>query len=503
MAKKKHKQWKPNMITKEDIETGKIYIGIPRERVLLNMFVDNRDALLMNLQESGRGHGYFQADGHRVDRNRDAIIKEYMALEETPPWLLMIDTDMEHPAKAPARLASWGKPVVGALYFHRGQMHDPFAFRFSGKAADRWGRQTNRWAPMRDQVYEFLKLHNIPMRDGSITINKTLSDPLVKCDAVATGCMLIHRSVLEIMEPPWFEYITGRNSEDLEFCLRIQTDHGVPIHADFSTICGHYHWVPMGQAQFRTLYEARGINLTAYSLEDAADMMATFLKIELDEAREKLTSGSAHVTGDYFKAKYPNKTVEDLTLDELHDFYTDNYVGYLYMIELLHWNFSPYFDQLRRLLLPIRESNVLEIGSGIGSVAIQLAVQKNEVVAAEINKSLQDFTRMRWEVLLKQLKGEHGELYLVADEWRKESVDEQFKAVVAFDVFEHIAKEELQAIMRDIYRVQPIGGRIVYHANWHQQETYPQHFNHEDWWNDFLEEIGYVQMGSFEAVKVK
>lgn len=500
---KQHKLWTPDMITKDDIKNGKIYLGIPRERVLINMFVDNRDSLLMALQDSGRGHGYFQADGHRVDRNRDAIVKEYMGLADTPPWLMMIDSDMEHPREAPMRLTRWGKPVVGALYFHRGKMHDPFVFEYNGKGEDRWGRQTDRWAPMRDEVYEFFKEHNVPMRDGALVIDKPVSDPLMQVDAVATGCMLIHRSVFECMEPPWFEYRTGRNSEDLEFCKRVIDDHGVPIHADLSTICGHYHWVPMGQAQFRTLYEARGINLTTYSLADAADMLSVHQGMKLKEATERMKAGSAHMTGDYFKAKYPGKTVEKLSTEELQEFYKDTYVGYLYLIELLYWNHAAFFDQLRRLLIPLREMNVLEIGAGIGTVSIQLTVQRNEVVASEVNSQLRGFIKMRWDVLKPQMVGKYGELYILDQEWRTESEDEQFHAVVAFDVFEHLAKDDLQAIMRDVYRVQPIGGRLIYHANWSQQDLYPTHFNHEAWWGDFMQELGYVQMGNFEATKVR
>ena len=52
---------------------GKIYLGIPRERFYFPEFVDNRDKVLRSLHEGGLSCGYYQASGHRVDRNRDRI----------------------------------------------------------------------------------------------------------------------------------------------------------------------------------------------------------------------------------------------------------------------------------------------------------------------------------------------------------------------------------------------------------------------------------------------
>ena len=54
----------------------------------------------------------------------------------------------------------------------------------------------------------------------------------------AGGCagMLIHRNVLEAMEPPWFEY--GFASEDLLFCQKAQ-ELGFVLYCDLSARIGH------------------------------------------------------------------------------------------------------------------------------------------------------------------------------------------------------------------------------------------------------------------------
>ena len=61
------------------------------------------------------------------------------------------------------------------------------------------------------------------------------SEGLVELVAGGTAGMLIHRSVLEAMEPPWFEY--GFASEDILFCNKAQ-DLGFTLHCDLSARLG-------------------------------------------------------------------------------------------------------------------------------------------------------------------------------------------------------------------------------------------------------------------------
>lgn len=483
-----------------DGENGKIMVGIPRERVYIPLFVDNRDALLAAMRDAGRADGYIQHESHRVDRNRDFITEYFMNRPDKPEWLHMIDTDMEHPPTSGMRLTRWNKPIVGALYFHRGQTHDPFVFKYIGYEEGYWGRQTKKWQPLRDEVYNFLEMHGLPMRDSSMILDNPMMNPLIECDAVATGNIVIHRSVFETMPAPWWEYRAGGNSEDLMFCYEAKEDYGIPIHADLSTICGHFSWVPMGQAQFRQLYLARGIKMTTYVKADAIRWVKEFLDIPKEEATIKIETGNAHLVGEFWKSHFEDKEPTD---KQVRDFYKMNYVGQLYLIELLHWNFTQTFANLRQLLLSTREKNVLEIGGGIGSVAMQLAVQKNNVVTSETNPLLREFIKYRWNDLPKELKDESGELYILGDEWVKKSKNEQFDTVVAFDTFEHIPAEDLQVMLKNLNRVLKMGGEIIHHNNFGQQDIYPLHFDHSEMWDTWLLEAGFVPLTNFKAVKVK
>lgn len=479
-----------------DGEHGKVHIGIPRERIYIPAFVDNRDTILYNLEKEGRGSGYFQAEGHRVDRNRDKIVEQFLEHPNKPEWLLMLDSDMEHPGDIPMRLTRWNKPIVGGLYFHRGQTHDPFVFREAPPQMDKYGRTVLKWAPLRDEVFDFLESNRIPLRDGALAVNDTAESPLMECDAVATGAIVIHRSVLELMEKPIFEYREHSISEDLMFCHEAKNKYGIPIYADLSCISGHFNWVPMGQTQFRVLYKGRGLNLTTYSKAQAIEFVSGYTGISPDEARNEIEKGNAHMVAPYWSSKKPK------TPEEVDAFYREEYTGRLYLIELLHWNFTGEFDYLRRPLMEYRNINVLELGAGIGTVSLMMAIQNNEVVAAEPNEYLRNFIAYRWKWITDQMSGRHGELYLVDDEWTR-AADEQFGLVIALDVFEHIPQEQLREMLKNIQRVLQIGGTLYYHANFSQQDLYPMHYDYSSEWGSWLQEFGFYQTSQFTAVRVR
>jgi 2-polyprenyl-3-methyl-5-hydroxy-6-metoxy-1,4-benzoquinol methylase len=477
---------------------GKIYIGIPRERLYIPAFVDNRDQILMTLQKKGMSCGYFQADGHRVDRNRDRIVEHFLDLPEKPDWLLMLDSDMDHPRDIGIRLAKWGKPIVAGLYFGRQETHDPFIFRDADPEKDKYGRMRKLWAPMREEVFKFLTDNQVPMMDGALTIDDAIGSPLVECDAVATGTMLIHRSVLETMKQPIFEYREGGQSEDMQFCWEAKHDYGIPIYCDLSTISGHYVFQPVGQAQFRLIYQKRGMNFSGYTKKEAAELVAEFYGITEEAALAKIEKGNASMVGDYWVSKFRDK---EPTLEEIEEFYKDQYTGDLYLIELLHWNFNRTFYNLKSLFTGLRNQTVLEIGSGIGSLAIQLAVQGCDVVAVEPNKVLSDFSKLRVKKLEEQIATELGQIefvegFIVDDE-------EIYDTVVSTDTFEHLPETVIPDLLKDIAKSLKSGGSLIYHANFKQQDLYPMHFDHSEKWDSWLIEAGFTILSPSHAIKGK
>jgi len=473
---------------------GHVYIGIPRERLYIPEFVDCRDKILINLSRQGIGSGYFQAAGHRVDKNRDRIVESFLTAEDKPEWLLMLDSDMEHPEEIANRLMKWNKPIVGALYFHRGDTHDPFVFKYVGRRPDAFGRMSHSWAPLRDLVYKFLSESSVPMADGSFAVQNPPFDPLIECDAVATGAMLIHRSVLEKMKKPIFEYEEMAISEDLMFCRKAKED-GFPIYCDLSTICGHYAFVPMGQAQFRVIHEMRGVRLTTYSQQDAWVDISECLEIPVDEAKAMVLNGNAHMVGEYWNVVNPQ------TPEEVAKFYEDEATGRRYIIELLYWNNSSGFQQMRSQLKGVRDVRVLDIGAGIGSIAIQMELQSNKVTAVEPNATLIKFAQFREKKLYAAMMEEPTIKWINSYEWYKQLENESFDIVTAFDVIEHIPMSELEIVVKEISRILAHNGRFVFHNNFGQQEIYPMHYDHSEKWQQMIKDAGLVQISPLEAIK--
>lgn len=475
---------------------GLIYIGIPRERLYFNQFVDNRDAIMTHLAESGRSCGYYQAEGHRVDRNRDIIVEAFLRHDKKPEWLLMLDSDMEHPVPAPLRLAEWKKPIVGALYFHRGQSHDPFVFDYAGLRPDKYDRPTHTWAPRRDEVYQFLEGQNVPMRDGGFIIEGPTRNPLVECDALGTGCMLIHRSVFETLPAPWFEYRAGGNSEDLMFCKEAK-EAGIPVYCDLSTVCGHYNLVPMGQAQFRMNYLNRGLNLTAYTKGVAARWWTKIFGGTIEDAIKEIEEGNAAMVGELWKKRFGKKKP---SAKEVDAFYRDPEVGRVYTMELLQWNFLVPFNMLRQALVPVRDATVLEIGSGIGSVALQLWLQGCNVLACEVNQTLRDFMDMRYQEMAEEIVGAVGQLSIIDETWIEKTPNESLDFVVSFETFEHLPWDELALTINAAWAKLKPGGRLIYSVNFKQQDVYPMHYDYSNRFESLL--TGFERISDMELKKV-
>lgn len=475
---------------------GKVYLGIPRERIYFPEFVDNRDAVLQSLHKADLSCGYYQAGGHRVDFNRDRIVEQFLNEEEEPEWLLMLDSDMEHPFDIGQRLVRHQKEIVGALYFHRGKSHDPLTFKVSDPQEDRYGRMTRYWTPMRDEVYDFLLESGIPPRDTAVCIDGV--DGLREVDAIGTGAILIHRSVLEAMAPgPWFEYETGGNSEDLMFCANAKEKYGFKVYCDFSTICGHMALVAMGYTQFRMLYEKRGYSYSSMTKEEAVELLSEFANTTKEDAQWTLDNESGHSFGNYWDMWGCDKNTP-----EAPKIYRTEGAGYAYIPELISWNGSKLFNEFRRHFISVRKKNVIEIGAGIGTLSLQMLMQDNNVTAVEVNPILRKFIEFRHERINKKLKTSMGVLTIMGDEWMDNLWVREYDMAFAVDVFEHLTYAELNGVIEALSIVIKPGGYLYFHNNWGQQDIFPMHHDHSDYWDSILRANDFYRTAANAALRM-
>jgi hypothetical protein len=166
----------------------------------------------------GIAHGHNELHDHFL-----ASDKEYM---------LHLDSDALIVPESIERLAGWQKPVVSALCFRRTPVYAPVVYR---EAAQGGG-----WKQDFDWIRDFLNLHLEQLHIGHPTLLMDLKDqPLVQVQRCGAHCLLIHRDVLESIQPPWFEALyDGGGGSDFDFCRKI-LEAGFPIYCDLSVIAGH------------------------------------------------------------------------------------------------------------------------------------------------------------------------------------------------------------------------------------------------------------------------
>jgi len=477
-------------------ENDLVFIGICGERFDLPDFEASKDTILA--RSASHITQVHTARGHRVDRNRDKIVQAFYASDKKPDWLLFLDSDMTFPDDIVYRLLSHRKPVVGGLYFHRAT-NVPFVFMDGGIKTDEWGRKVATHTYCRDEVFDYLELAGVENKDQAVAVDGP-EGRLLKCDAVATGAMLIHRSVLDAIKAPWFEYVGGAESEDLSFCRRVR-EAGFEIHADLGTICGHLSMSAKGYSQFRAVYASRGIAATNYTFDDAADMLERFTgEINPREALAEYTP--RELAGHWLAAR-----IQDDFRDI--DFYKSAIAGETYTKELLHWNATPVFAQFRRILIGQEKKKVLEIGSGIGTVSIQLAAQRCDVDAYEANAKLRLFAKKRFNYLKEndRIFGECGDI-----KWhgafRRGAIMPAtpgiYDLVVALDVLEHMDENDLRGVIGYVSMYLKPGGRLFFHNAWGDNTTekvHPFHYDHSDIWNEILAGNDLFQVSPMWAIK--
>lgn len=189
---------------------AKVLIAIPLvQNVSAEFFKSFYPAQLL-LPEEGETFCEVCKWGNTVN-NRNDLVKSF--LETKYSHLFFMDSDMSFPEATLSRLLQHDKDVIGGFYVTK---IPPFhSTCFIGNYGD------TTWLPYTPKIGECLK----------------------QVTAIATGCMLIKRKVLEPLKWPWFYYKPEPfqekfATEDVAFCLDA-TDKGFEIWCDFTVRCGH------------------------------------------------------------------------------------------------------------------------------------------------------------------------------------------------------------------------------------------------------------------------
>jgi GT2 family glycosyltransferase len=179
-------------------------------RAILNLFVRLPPGSGVSLPTSGSSS---------IAAARNDLVREFLR-ERSWQWMLFVDSDMEPPPDALARLVAHDKDIASAFYFGRQPPHAIMAY------------------PVRPMfLEEFVGLQEMQW--------------------VGFGCVLLRRRVLETIPDPWFEHpeAPGKH-EDQVFCTKAR-DAGFRVWLDCDLEAGHVTPVSLGRNYIDAFDRAR------------------------------------------------------------------------------------------------------------------------------------------------------------------------------------------------------------------------------------------------------
>lgn len=199
---------------------------------------------------ANRLDGLVRIEGGLLSRQRNEVVKTFLD-HTSAAWLLMVDSDERMPVEAFDRLVAAAhekdRPVVAGLYFGtlpnpQGLLPTPIP-HFYRRAED---------GVMVKPVVDYPK------------------DALIEIDAAGTGCLLVHRSVLEAIRDNadssegdawcWFRDLPIEGNwlgEDLYFCRRVKA-LGFPIYGHTGAILAHRRRYWLDERQHEAARLVRG-----------------------------------------------------------------------------------------------------------------------------------------------------------------------------------------------------------------------------------------------------
>jgi len=206
-------------------------------------------------------------------------------------------------------------------------------------------------------------------------------------------------------------------------------------------------------------------------LNQVIQELSRFLGITFEEAKQRVENYNIGIAAQKWGESNPQ------TKEQVEKFYQD---ADHYLYELIPWNYiSEDFNKRVSSLFFYHNKNILELGAGIGSLSIALAYAGNQVTYYDISEKLQAFALQRFQdrqlniPIVKSLTGLR-----------------EFDIVVAIDFFEHIHKDTLPNLLKEIAGILKDGGFLYHRSNFGQQDIFPMHFDHSSYFIKMAKDAG-------------
>lgn len=147
--------------------------------------------------------------GQLIDDARNGLTETFLGT--STEWLFWMDSDMTFPKETLVELfkvaeAKDAKMVTGVYYQRKGLN---FPVLWSRGEATETGKVTGE-SGKKSELNKYVGAFLFPHPDKK--------EPAT-CHAAGFGCVLVHRSVFETLDKPWFKFLPGTCSEDFYFFI--------------------------------------------------------------------------------------------------------------------------------------------------------------------------------------------------------------------------------------------------------------------------------------------
>jgi len=170
-----------------------------------------------------------------VDDARNSLTESFLGTSSE--WLFWMDSDMTFPEDTLVKLFKVAEEknckMVTGIYYQRKGMNYPVLWS-RGVDLEESEQQTGLNNP-RAKTNKYVGTFVFPHKDKK--------EPF-KVHASGYGCVLVHRSVYEVMPRPWFKFIKDTCSEDFYFFVNAQ-EMGFELWAEPTSKLGHIGDAPI------------------------------------------------------------------------------------------------------------------------------------------------------------------------------------------------------------------------------------------------------------------
>lgn len=169
-----------------------------------------------------------------IDDARNHLTETFLSTDTE--WLFWMDSDMTFPKDTLVNLfevvEKHDAKIATGVYYQRKGKNFPVL----------WSRNDELESGGRTGVMNTTGRNN--KYAGSFIFPHKDKKEAFKVHSAGFGCVLVHRSVFEVMPRPWFKFIKGTCSEDFYFLVNAQ-DLGFDVWADPRPDLGHIGDAPV------------------------------------------------------------------------------------------------------------------------------------------------------------------------------------------------------------------------------------------------------------------